>query len=951
MLTIRAIANGAGYSEDHLQYSDYYDEHDRRQGHWSGLGAAMLGLGGLVDHKDFEALRQGLHPSTGMFLRQRHSADRMAKDGSVQSHAQSLFDFTFSAPKSLSIMAVLGEDPRLTEAHEAAVAEALNELEKHAAARVRIGGANHDRRTCNIAMAVYRHDASRELDPQIHSHCVAFNLTYDDVEGRWKALQASDIYKMRSYLSEVYRNALAKELKALGYEVENRTDRRGKDCGFEIAGIPETLRDKFSQRSKQRDEAIAVFTAENGRPPTDNETAVLVRETRAPKLQNISTEEVRRKQLSRMEPEEIQLLQKIKSNAMATPGPLKAKTLSPEQLLQAAMEHIFERVSVAHDYDILTEALRLGRGETSLDELKEHLHILEAQSSILRNGSEIATKQSLDREREMIRFVNNGIGAARAIDENNLFIPDKGLNAEQKNAVEFALQSRDQAMAIIGAAGAGKTTMLKELGRGIRESGHDLLAVAPTRSAVEELQKVGFTDAVTIQRLLQDPDAQKGDCVLIVDEAAMVSSGQMSDLLKLSERLSCRIMFCGDTKQIQSVEAGDALRILQKESRMKSVSLTTEQRQTTKDYRQAIHQLREDPAKGLNELERMGAVLEVEGKDRAEAVAKSFSDFTDKNLDTIIVCATHDEIGRVTDAIRRGQRAKGKLGADHCLERDVSLGWTEAHKTDISRLQPGHILSFHKAVVGVEKNESLQVVSVGKGQSIACNERGEMRTITKKQSKCFDVCERKPIEVAAGDKLLLTANRKSPSFKSTNGEIVTVKEIDQHGQIHLQDGRTMPKDYRHFSHGYAVTAHRSQGKTVDAVIVSADGMKRELFYVAASRGRQGLTVVTSDKERLREDIGRSTARKSASELARDIRPRQPRAIARGMGTELRNILQRARQGPNQGMAAARRLALWNACHPHKIPQGPQMIQPAIQPIIQPVQRLAPIKDKEVYHGR
>jgi len=161
-------------------------------------------------------------------------------------------------------------------------------------------------------------------------------------------------------------------------------------------------------------------------------------------------------------------------------------------------------------------------------------------------------------------------------------------------------------------------------------------------------------------------------------------------------------------------------------------------------------------------------------------------------------------------------------GWAHGLERDVSLGWTDAHKSDISRLQPGHILTFHKAVAGVEKNESLQVVSVEKGQAIACNERGEMRTITKKQSKCFDVCVRRPIEVAPGDKLLLTANRKSPSFRSTNGEIVTVEKIDNYGRINLTDGRTMPKDYRHFSHGYAVTAHRSQGKTVDAVIVSAD---------------------------------------------------------------------------------------------------------------------------------
>ncbi|MGD0932935.1 MAG: hypothetical protein ABR902_20010, partial [Candidatus Korobacteraceae bacterium] len=82
------------------------------------------------------------------------------------------------------------------------------------------------------------------------------------------------------------------------------------------------------------------------------------------------------------------------------------------------------------------------------------------------------------------------------------------------------------------------------------------------------------------------------------------------------------------------------------------------------------------------------------------------------------------------------------------------------------------------------------------------------------------------------------------------------------------DGRQLPADYRSFTHGYAVTARRSQGKTVDSVILSCDGMQKELFYVAASRGRHGVTVITSDKERLQQMLGSSMARTSAMELLR-----------------------------------------------------------------------------------
>ena len=249
MLTIRAMSDGKGYSSRHLEHNDYYSEGERVAGEWNGRGAEVLGLGGPVNTKDFEALRQGLNPSNGEFLRIRHSADRTAADGSKLAQGRSLYDFTISAPKSVSVLAILGGDHRLIDAHRTAVTEALKEIETYAASRVRQGGAN----TGNLMLAVYHHDTSRELDPQLHTHAVAANLTFDGTEGRWKALQASGIYERRAYLSEVYRNALARQVRTLGYEIENQRDARGRDAGFEIRGVPAELLAKFSQRSHQRD--------------------------------------------------------------------------------------------------------------------------------------------------------------------------------------------------------------------------------------------------------------------------------------------------------------------------------------------------------------------------------------------------------------------------------------------------------------------------------------------------------------------------------------------------------------------------------------------------------------------------------------------------------------------------------------------------------------------------
>jgi len=884
MLTIRAMSDGKGYSSRHLEHNDYYSEGERVAGEWNGRGAELLGLSGAVNTADFEALRQGLNPSTGEFLRIRHSADRTAADGETLAQGRSLYDFTISAPKSVSVLAILGGDHRLIEAHRAAVAEALKEIETYAASRVRQAGANENRATGNLVLAVYHHDTSRELDPQLHTHAVAANLTFDGAEGRWKALQASDIYERRAYLSEVYRNALARQVRTLGYEIENQRDARGRDAGFEIRGVAVELLAKFSQRSRQRDRAIETFIAERGRQPTDNEVAVLVRESRADKLTAISTRELRQKQRERMTSDEEQMLASVRSTA---PFPSVAMDSSAPSL-EHAQDHIFERVSVALDHELLTEALRHGRGRIRLDDLKGELSLQESAGKVLRSGREIATAVSLERERNMIAAVNRGLGAFEPLGDIRSLVVSVRLRPEQKHAVEFVLQSRDRAVSISGAAGTGKTATLQELRRALMEAGRVVLAVAPTMSAVEELQKVGFTDAITVERVLQDPriHGEIRGKVIILDEAGMVSARQMADLLRLAEECSLRVVFSGDTKQIRSVEAGDALRILEKESRLKTVALTQVQRQTRKDYRDAMEELRRNPERGFAKLDAMGAVCETAISERAAAIADAYNSAAASSC--LVVCATHDEIDRVTEAIRERRKTRGELREGAALTRHVSLNWTAAQKADFRSYRAGQILGFHRAVKSIAKDDTVEVVRAGSGGLVVRGADGTERTISKKQTGSFDVLESRPIEVSGGDRLLLTANRRDAQSRITNGELVTVSAVDAAGRIQLDDGRSLPVNYRSFAHGYAVTAHRSQGKTVDSVIISGDGMQKELFYVAASRGRQSVTVITSDKERLRTTVARSMARTSASDLVR------------GRGTVLR-------RGAHRGLEMAREM--------------------------------------------
>ncbi len=711
-----------------------------------------------------------------------------------------------------------------------------------------------------------------ELDPQLHTHAVTANLSYDGVEGRWKALQASGLYQRRAYLTEVYRNALAREVRSLGYEVGSRRDSRGRDYGFEIRGVSNELLEKYSQRSAQRDAAIEQFTAEHGRKPTDNEIAVLVRESRADKLTEISTERVREQQQARLSPEESHTLKHLHAESLERGRTISHEPSGAAASLQHAKEHLFERNSVVREHELMTETLRHGRGQVDLGQLRGMLELEQTRGVLLRSGNDVARRESLDREQHIIAAINHGMGREERLGGNRHFEPAEHLRSEQKQAVRQILDSRDFAINLRGAAGTGKTATLQEINRGLHESGREVMAVAPTRSAVEELQRVGFRDAMTVSRLLEDRAAQSSlyGKVLIVDEAGMVSGRQMEGLLKLVEQEHARVLFSGDTRQIQSIEASDALRILERESQMKSVSLTGVQRQIQPEYRDAIQTLRHSPEQGIQRLESLGAVREVPIAERAQTVANVYREMTaDPSRRVLVVAPTHEEIGRVTRAIRNDLAERGQLGESVTMDRYVPLQWTEAQKRDFSNYQKGQVLVIHRAARGMEKHEALTVSRVDSGVLVAWNAHGEEKTFTPSQTRSFSVHEQRPIEVAPGDRLLLIGNRRDADFRATNGELVKVRRVEN-GNIQLEDGRTLPANYRHFDHGYAITAHRSQGKTVDAVIVSADTMKQELFYVAASRGRQEIAVITSDREQLRESLGISSARPSATELVKEL---------------------------------------------------------------------------------
>jgi conjugative relaxase-like TrwC/TraI family protein len=265
----RAVAEQ--YFDEHLSHNDYYTQGEIQPGQWIGEGAERLGLreGGHVNREQFLALCDNINPESGKLLTQRRIAD---------GERRVFFDFTCSAPKSVSIMAVTMDDSRIVEAHQHAAKLALKELEQFAGTRIRKNGADQNRGTGNLVGASFLHNSSRALDPQLHTHFTLFNCTWDQTEKRWKALQTSGMFGAIHYATEVYRNDLRRRLHELGYATRKTAN------GFEIEGVAPKIITRFSKRAQERQAMVSQLEQELGRKLSNNEVSHAVHKTRSRKF-------------------------------------------------------------------------------------------------------------------------------------------------------------------------------------------------------------------------------------------------------------------------------------------------------------------------------------------------------------------------------------------------------------------------------------------------------------------------------------------------------------------------------------------------------------------------------------------------------------------------------------------------------------------------------------------
>ncbi|RIK66919.1 MAG: hypothetical protein DCC65_08200 [Planctomycetota bacterium] len=841
MLRIILNSNAAG-AKSYYSTADYYTEGQELAGVWKGEGAKRLGLEGEVRREDWDALCDNRDPTTGDVLTARRRSERRVG-----------YDFNFHVPKSVSLLYGLTQDERILDAFRESVDATMQDIETEMKTRVRSGGRNEDRTTGNMVWGEFVHTTARPVegvpDPHLHAHCFVFNATWDDAEQRWKAGQFADLKRDAPFFEAVFHSRLARRLEELGLNVE-RTRK-----GWELSGLPPSALDKFSRRT------ALIEREARERGITDAEAkGDLGAKTREKKQKDMTLAQLQDNWKSRLDQDEWDALRNVRESIGG--DAIAEDDRIATEAAHRAVEHCFERSSVVAERKLVTEALKRSVGAATLSTVENKL---KGQGLVIarRDGRNLATtKAVLDEERGMICFAREGRGSCRRLVAGEHTFKREKLSDEQRRAVLHVVDSPDRVIIVRGAAGTGKTTMMQEAVEAIEAAGRRVFTFAPSADASRGvLRSEGFQDADTVARLLVDTDLQRAVAsnVIWIDEAGLLGTRQMAQVFDLAKQLDARVILSGDARQHGSVERGAALRLLEDEASLVPAEIRDIKRQKGA-YKEAVKALSEGRIdEGFAQLDKLGWIREVGETERYRALAEDYVATVEQGKTALVVSPTHLEGEWCTDEIRGRLKQLGRLGDGE--RRFIALeaaNLTEAERADAVNLNAGDVLVFHQNAKGIRKGERVVL--------------GDGPAPTGEAAK-YQVYRPSILPLAPGDAVRITRNGKTLDgrHRLNNGAIFTVKKFDGEGNIVLTNNWKIARDYGHLSHGYVVTSHASQGKTVDRVLIgqssqSFPASSREQFYVSASRGREGVTVYTDDKDALLDAVNRSDERLSATEF-------------------------------------------------------------------------------------
>ncbi len=504
----------------YAKVNDYAEEnyYTQNQGldnsQWYGKGAEMLGLNGQISTDEYNNAYQGLD-SEGNLLRQRQSGKKYNPGR----------DITLSAPKSVTLLGLVKEDQAVIEAHKEAVKTTLDYIERNCIfTRTGKGGANH-LQTDNALFAIFQHDDNRNQDPQLHSHCVIFNQTQAR-DGKWRSMDNRELYQQKMTIGMVYHHKLGRRLRHLGYELN-----WNRDGTFDVRGYSQEQLKEFSTRKQEIDRAV-------GREANAATKAKACTKTRRDKVHQAAEQRQELKQLWRQRAKQLNIQHPQANRQHQQVINLQNKS----QLVIEATEIVTEKQVAFPKHILLKETLRQSQGEYRLEDLEKEID--RSSSLIKTQDGRLTTKTAILREKQIINLARNSkdkYPPLADIETGNRQAKKLGLNQAQASALKHFVNNRDGVILCQGDAGVGKTYTVKALKETISDK-INMRGLAPSAAAAGELNKGAEINCQTLDAYLKIPiKSLPNNELIVVDEAGMISSSQMKDLLEKSKQTNSRI--------------------------------------------------------------------------------------------------------------------------------------------------------------------------------------------------------------------------------------------------------------------------------------------------------------------------------------------------------------------------------------------------------------------------
>lgn len=895
MLRINKVANSKQAFEYYKDRDDYYLS-DKSSAMWHGRGAQRLGLAGAIDATDFKRLFSGQYGPAAVKNSDRHLPG---------------WDATFSAPKSVSVAALVAGDSRLVEAHDRAVQAALDHLETWASvSRSRDGsGAYTYRRTGNLAVAVVRHSTSRNVDPQMHSHALIANATFDEASGKWTALDSRQgLFSGVIEAGNVYTSALANEVRRLGYAIEWRTLEDGA-VTFEITSVPEAVREGFSSR---RAEVLGELAARgiDAKSASRKQLETAALDTRSPK------EHFTGKQLAERWKAQAQALGYVPSLPPKDAGKKASQRDESEAAAAAvrqAIDDLSEREARFTDREILAGARQFGKGEASDRALAL---AIDAEASA---GRLIPTEHAQDGiggERELVRAWTTAeaqatelemLSAADALqaagrggerigervrgDTTTAKIDAAIAAQEAATGHRFTDEQRAAARAILagdsgfhivqGYAGTAKTSSVAVVTADYAKAGGwEVRALAPTHSAAGTLaDAVGGkpgTIAAEIHATAKPDGSRESHSrrqLWMVDEAGMVGAADMRDLLKKAEREGARVVLMGDKKQIGSVQAGNAFEQLQATHAGAVHTLTSIKRQRADELKAAVVAAIDGDAKAA--LDRVTVREHASTRAAADGIADDYMTATRAGKTALVVTLSRADRAEVNSAIQARREAAGEVTEARTVNTLEGKQWTKAQLADASRYAAGQVVEAGRDFKGgPSRGELATVERVDGDRVVARRANGKEWTFSPATANGLAVADRAQTRVGVGDRIVTKGNVRAldesgKPARIKNGRELKVVAMGEHSMTATdRDGHAFKIDTERGARidlAYGQTADQAQGRGVDVAIGWARSTQRRLatlqrLYVALSRARERAIVHTDNKSKLADQIKKHDGR-------------------------------------------------------------------------------------------